>query len=347
MRARRSTALAASAATVMLFAGCSGGADASPPDADAQRVLLVSNQPLDPGTSGGEIVADGLDVCAEEGWETQSIVVADVNQYESTLRTAARDGYDLIATTFPPMSDATVAVADESPDTDFVAIYQFTNTEGEEVHPNIASSSFSYEQTGYLWGVAAATLSEAGRTGVVNGMAEPGSNTVINGVIQGAASVRPDLGLTVTYTNSYTDPAKGSENTAALLNDGVDLVFAMADQSNIGVIDTAKDAGALVIGDTAQRIESYPEGIVATQPLTFGEPLADACRGEFAGGEHTVYQLSEAGGQQILDEVAAWAEASGSPRGGEAVDAVNAAWEAIRSGELVVEADPSEPGTGN
>ncbi|MGH3703550.1 MAG: BMP family ABC transporter substrate-binding protein [Agromyces sp.] len=346
MRARRYTAIAAAAASVMLFAGCSGGGGESA-EADTQRVLLVSNQPLDPGTSGGEIVADGLDVCADEGWDTQSIVVADVNQYESTLRTAARDGYDLIATTFPPMSDATVAVADESPDTDFVAIYQFTNTEGEEVHPNIASSSFSYEQTGYLWGVAAATLSESGHVGVVNGMAEPGSNTVINGVVQGAATVRPDLELTVTYTNSYTDPAKGSENAAALLNEGVDLLLAMADQSNIGVIDTAKDAQALVIGDTAQRIESYPEGIVATQPLTFGEPLADACRGEFAGGEHTVYQLSADGGQQILDEVATWAEASGSALGSAAVDAVNAAWESIQSGDVVVEADPAEPGTGN
>ncbi|PWC05644.1 hypothetical protein DCE94_05155 [Agromyces badenianii] len=349
MRARRSTAIAAAAVSIMFLAACSGagGGGEETAAADAQRVLLVSNQPLDPGTSGGEIVADGLDVCEEEGWETQSIVVADVNQYESTLRTAARDGYDLIATTFPPMSDATVAVADESADTDFVAIYQFTNIESDDVHPNIASSGFSYEQTGYLWGVAAATLSESGLVGVVNGMAEPGSNTVINGAIQGAASVRPDLEFTVTYTNSYTDPAKGSENAAALLNEGADVLFAMADQSNIGVIDTAKDASTIVIGDTAQRIESYPEGIVATQPLTFGEPLADACRGDFAGGEHTVYELSTKGAQQILDEVAAWAEASGSPKGADVVEAVNAAWAAIESGDIVVEADPAEPGTGN
>lgn len=343
----RTAACATVVVALIALAGCSGQAPDPASSEDAPRVLLVSNQPLDPGTSGGEIVAGGLDVCAEEGWEVDSIVVQDVNQYESTLRTAARDGYDLIATTFPPMSDATVAVADGSPETDFVGIYQFTNTDPDDVHDNIASSSFSYEQTGYLWGVAAALLSEDGKVGVVNGMAEPGSNTVINGMIQGAASIRPDVEVTVSYTGSYTDPAKGSENAAALINAGNDVVVAMADQSNIGVIDAAKDAGVYVIGDTAARIDSYPEGIVATQPLTFGEPLADACAGDFAGGKHVVYPLGAAGAEQILAEVAAWAEASGSPDGSEVQSAVTDAWNAIEAGEVTVVADPAEPGTAN
>lgn len=330
-------------ALLVIATGCAPSANSTNNAESASRkVILISNQPLDPGTSGGEIVADGLDVCAAEGWETQSIVVSDVNQYESTLQNAARGGYDIIATTFPPMSDATVAVADQSPDTKFVGIYQFSNTDGD-THPNLASSAFSYEQTGYLWGVAAASLSESGKIGVVNGMAEPGSNTVINGVKAGAASVRPDLSIAVTYTNSYTDPAKGSENAAALINDGSDILLAMADQSNIGVIDTAKASGVSVIGDTAQRIASYPEGVVATQPLTFGDPLADACRGTFNGGKHTVYPLSKAGAQQILNEVAAWAKASDSPRGASVVEAVNTAWKGLSDGSIVVTADATEP----
>lgn len=345
MLIRCTTAVATVLVAAVALTACSAGDPDPGESSKTKRVLLVSNQPLDPGTSGGEIVADGLDVCADEGWDVDSVVVADVNQYESTLRTAVRNGFDLVATTFPPMSDATVAVATDSPDTDFVAIYQFTNTEPDDTHDNIASSSFSYEQTGYLWGVAAALLSETGRVGVVNGMAEPGSNTVINGLIQGAASVRPDLDVTVSYTNSYTDPAKGSDNAAALINDGADVIVAMADQSNIGAIDAAKDAGVYVIGDTATRIPSYPEGIVATQPLTFGEPLADACKGDFPGGEHVVYPLGTKGAEQILAEVAAWAEASGAEVGPEVEDAVNAAWAAIDAGEVTVTADPSEPGT--
>ncbi len=345
MLIRCTTAAATVLVAALALSACAGSNPDPAGSAAAQRVLLVSNQPLDPGTSGGEIVADGLDVCADEGWDVESVVVSDVNQYESTLRTAVKNGFDVIATTFPPMSDATVAVADDSPDTDFVAIYQFTNTESGDTHDNIASSSFSYEQTGYLWGVAAALLSENGKVGVVNGMAEPGSNTVINGLIQGAASIKPDVEVTVSYTNSYTDPAKGSENAAALINDGNDVIVAMADQSNIGVIDAAKDSGVALIGDTATRIPSYPEGIVATQPLTFGEPLANACRGDFPGGEHVVYPLGAKGATQILAEVAAWVEASGSPVGPDVEEAVNAAWAAIDAGEVTVVADPSEPGT--
>lgn len=338
------TALAAS--TLILLSGCAGQSGGDAPTDSGRKVLLVSNQPLDPGTSGGEIVADGLDACEAAGWTTSSLVVSDVNQFESTLATAARGGYDIIATTFPPMSDATVAVADANPDTKFVAIYQFSNTEGD-THANLASSSFSYEQTGYLWGIAAATLSKSGKIGVVNGMAEPGSNTVINGAIQAAKTINPNIQFTVTYTNSYSDPAKGSENAAALINSGADVILAMADQSNIGVIDKAKELGVPVIGDTASRISSYPDGIVATQPLTFGEPLALACGGEFNGGEHTVFPLSKAGGEQIVSEVTAWAKASGSPLGSAVTDAVSAAWADIQSGTITVVANGDEPVNGS
>ncbi|KQR50868.1 hypothetical protein ASF88_16710 [Leifsonia sp. Leaf336] len=346
MRSKYLATAALAATALILISGCAGQSGGQTTSGSARKVLLVSNQPLDPGTSGGEIVADGLDVCKANGWKTSSIVVPDINQFESTLATAARGGYDIIATTFPPMSDATVAVADANPKTKFLAIYQFSNTSGT-THPNVASSSFSYEQTGYLWGIAAATLSKTGKIGVVNGMSEPGSNTVINGAIQAAKTINPDIQFTVTYTNSYSDPAKGSENAAALINSGADVLFAMADQSNIGVIDKAKEAGVAVIGDTASRIASYPKGIVATQPLTFGEPLARACKGDFKGGKHTVFPLSKAGGDQIVSEVEAWVKASGSPKGTAVAEAVTTAWKELQSGSLTVAADGNEPVNGN
>ncbi len=343
MRSKTVAASATIMAALVLVSGCSTtpgtGGDGT---TAARKVLLVSNQPVDPGTAAGEIVADGLDACTAAGWDARSIVVSDVNKFESTLSTAAREGYDIIATTFPPMSDATLAVADKFPDTKFVAIYQFSNTDGD-THANVASSSFSYEQTGYLWGVAAATLSGSGRIGVINGMPDPSSNTVINGAIAGAKATDPGAALTITYTNSYTDPAKGSENAAALINSGVDVIIAMADQSNIGVIDKASESGALVIGNAPTE---SPATVVATMPLTFGEPLANACAGDFAGGEHTVFPLSQKGAEQIIAEVTAWAKASGSDRGQAAIDAVTKAWADIQSGAVTVAVVADEPANG-
>ena len=57
--------------------------------------------------------------------------VTDAASYEEEIRAMAKEGYDLILTTFSPMTEATKAVAADYPDVKFAAIFQNINVDGE------------------------------------------------------------------------------------------------------------------------------------------------------------------------------------------------------------------------
>ena len=118
--------------------------------------------------------------------------VTDAASYEEEIRAMAKEGYDLILTTFSPMTEATKAVAADYPDVKFAAVFQNINVDGES-YPNVWDTEYRGEECTYVTGVIAATLSESGILGYISGDQAAGVCEACSGFMQGALSVDPDV----------------------------------------------------------------------------------------------------------------------------------------------------------
>ena len=105
-----------------------------------KKVMLIGDQRF--GDQGPmDAFAAGLDKCATDfGFEVSKLESIDPAGYEDDIRAVASEGYDLILTTFPPMTPAQITVAKEFPDQKFRAIYQFINLKkgNTEILPNVS-----------------------------------------------------------------------------------------------------------------------------------------------------------------------------------------------------------------
>ena len=104
----------------------------------------------------------------------------------------AEAGYNLIITTFPYMSEATVTVAKEYPDTMFCAIYQFINV-GDASYANIWDTEYHNEGAFYVAGWLAGKATKTNTIGFQVGGEEPSPNAEGNAFMRGALAANPNV----------------------------------------------------------------------------------------------------------------------------------------------------------
>jgi basic membrane protein A len=315
-----------------------GGGNAS---SGTTKVALIGDQRF--GDQGPmDDMAAGLERCAADfGFETKTFESIEAAAHEDDVRAVAQDGYDLIFTTFPDMSPATQAVATDNPDIKFGAVYQFINVDGASV-PNVWDTEYRGDSTYYIAGAAAATLSKSGKLGFVSGDQDPTITAAVNGMIQGAKSVKPDIRVEAAVAGSYEDPAKGKDIAKAMISRGIDVIVTAAAKTQLGVIDGAIEGGALVIGDVGDYSDRAPKNFVSYIGSSFGQNVYLGCKafkdGTFQGGEHTFIDLTNEGYFFPTEPVTKWGEATG--RQDEAAKIAKLAektTEDVKSGTLKVE----------
>lgn len=318
-----------------------------------KKVMLIGNQRF--GDQGPmDAFSAGLDKCAADfGFEISKLESIDPAGYEDDIRAVASEGYDLILTTFPPMTPAQITVAKEFPDQKFRAIYQFVNMPDAaeaDILPNVSSTEYQGQTVGYVLGVVAGSLSKSGKLGVVAGSDDPTVNSIANAWGQGALSVNPDISVEYGVAGSYEDPAKGKEIGLAMASRGVDVIATQAARTQLGVIEASKEQGILVQGDVANNYELYPEGFVGYNALDFGSDVFLACKelaeDAWSGGTHTVLDLATGTffvPWDVIDQWAAVQTFTDADTAAAAIAAGKAAEAAILDGSLVVENNMTFP----
>lgn len=312
------------------------------------RVALIGNQrfgdggPMDNMAAGLERAAELYDV------EIKTLESISAGAHEEDVRAMAREGYDLILTTFPPMSQATVAVARDFPDTKFAAIYQFINVDGESI-PNIWDTTFQGQETLYMTGVLSALLSDSGRIGLIGGAEEPFINNEMNGFLDGVRATDPGAVVDVAFVGSFEDPAKAKEIALAMISGGVDVFQTLAAKSQLGVLEAAQESGAMFLGDVADNSATYPEGVVGYYGVDFGANVVEAVRqvveDDWQGGEPGVMSTSNGGYFVPYEAVEAFAERNPEHRAA-ALDAIAELKDIeaqIIAGEISVPFNPETP----
>ena len=188
------------------------------------------------------------------------------SEYEVYLRQFAQSGdYKLIISNGYSQGSSLEKVAPEFPDQNFMIV----DTEVDQ--PNVASYGYKSEEAAYLAGIVAGlatkdtsipNINDQNVIGFVGGMDIPLIQAFAAGFKGGALSVNPDVTVLISYVGSWADPAKAKELALSQFQQGADIVYQVASQGGLGVIEGAKQSGYLAIGQDDNQNALAPDNML-------------------------------------------------------------------------------------
>lgn len=255
----------------------------------------------------------------------------NVTDAAAALRDYAADGYDIVIAHGTQYGSSMFEIAPDFPDTTF-AWGTATDTGEEDGLENVFAYEARAEQGGFVNGVLAANMTESGVLGVVGPVEAGDAKLYIDGFIEGAKSVDPDITVNVSYTGSFGDTALAAEAANTHISAGADVLTGSAQQV-VGAIGVAEEQGIPWMGTQADQSPLAPDIVAATQLYDWNDVLVDMIQkhqaGELGG---TAYALTlENGGLKMLynEELV----------GSEAIAAAQETADAITAGEIQVEVE--------
>ncbi len=170
--------------------------------------------------------------------------------------------------------------------------------------PNVQSILFKEQEGSFLVGMMAAMASKSGKVGFVGGMDIPLIRRFQCGFEQGAKYANPKVealaNMTGTTPTAWNDPARGAELAKSQFAAGVDVIFAAAGGTGIGVYQAAKDAGKLAIGVDSNQNHVQPGTMLTSMVKRVDVAVYTAFKGVTPG--ITNLGLKEGGVDVALDE---------------------------------------------
>lgn len=200
----------------------------------------------------------------ESGIEYREFEVTNETQREQAIRRMAQRGANPILGVGFAQASPMETVAKEFPDT------KFTLIDGVVDLPNVQSVVFKEQEGSFLVGLLAAMASDNNMVGFVGGMDIPLIRRFACGYEQGAkhadATVDVIQNMTGTTPSAWNDPGRGSELAKGQFDRGVDVIYAAAGGTGVGVYQAAKDGGKLAVGVDSNQNYLHP-GTMLTSML--------------------------------------------------------------------------------
>lgn len=222
------------------------------------------------------------------GLETKFLQSREQADYVANLTLAAQSA-DVVVTLGYLFVDAVKKVAPYFPKTRFIHI------EGDIPGDNVASFDFKSEEGGFLAGLVAGLFTKSRKVGVVSGMDIPPVEAYLSGFRAGmktAAKIRRQpLETIVASAGSFNDPVKGRSLAQALVRQYVDVVFRVAGNTGVGVVEAVKEAdGVYLIAEDLDSDAEMPGKILTStlkrMDLAVYGALRGIVQGEFKSGHH-------------------------------------------------------------
>jgi basic membrane protein A len=239
-----------------------------------------------------------------EKWKKESgkayleFEISNPTQREQAKRRMAERGADPIVGIGFSQGTSLEKVAKDFPKLKFAIIDSVVNL------PNVQSIVFKEHEGSFLVGMMAALASKSGKVGFIGGMDIPLIRKFACGYEQGAKFANPKAQVTTNMTGTtpaaWNDPARGSELAKAQFAGGVDVVFAAAGGTGIGVYQSAKDAGKLAIGVDSNQNHLQPGTMLTSMVKRVDVAVYNAFKGVKPGV--TSLGLAEGGVDYAMDE---------------------------------------------
>ena len=305
------------------------------PDIEPVRVALVM-----PSTTTdlawSQSMYDSLLQLQEVYGEDKFEIVYTENMFNVTdaaaaIRDYADSGYNLVIAHGAQYGTSLFEIAPDFPDTSF-AWGTTTNFGEEEGVTNVFAYEPRAEEGGYVSGVLAAHLTEAGVIGLVGPVDAGDAKLHVDGFVAGVRDTDPDIQMNISFTGSFGDTALAAEAANTHIQAGADVLTGSSQQV-AGAIGVAKDKGVPWLGIQADQSPLAPETVVATvlydwRP-TLLEMITSLQAGDMGG---RVLQLTLANGGQTMIYADSLPE--------DAVAAAQAAEQGIIDGSIEIVADP-------
>jgi basic membrane protein A len=181
---------------------------------------------------------------------------------------------------------------------------QFAIIDSVVKQPNVESIVFKEQEGSFLVGMMAAMASKTGKVGFIGGMDIPLIRRFACGYEQGAKFANPKAEVTSNMTGTtpaaWNDPTRGAELAKAQFAKGVDVVFAAAGGTGIGVYQAAKDGGKFAIGVDSNQNHLQPGTMLTSMVKRVDVAVYNAAKKTNPGV--TVLGLKEGGVDYALDK---------------------------------------------
>lgn len=294
-----------------MFAGC--GSDNTPKETDAKATEAsgeaadASNLKVAICLSGAindmgwnQSAYDGLMKACEKYGITETAYTENLQTADIAAAYAdyAANGYNIIVGHGFEFGDPALEVAEQYPDVIFIC------TEASASAENVASYVMACEQTAYVEGVIAASMSKSGKIGTVAPVQGGSLVKIVNGYEDGARSVNPDIEYNTAWTNDFVDTQLAMEAANAMIDGGVDVIKHCANACGTGAINAAVAANIFCQGDSYDQQSLAPDNMLESAiynvDVVLDIALGDVVNGTFKGD---VYNLGMADGAVELSAI--------------------------------------------
>ena len=251
--------VAVTLALAIVMSACGGSSNAGPAAATGPKLGVVTDIGQLEDKSFNEFSWKGAqDGAAAIGApKPQVIVTKDVADYKQNIQQFVDQKYDVIITIGFLIGSETGKAAKANPNIQFFGIDQFV---ADPAPPNYQGLLFNEAQAGYLAGIVAGTITKSGKIGAVGGRSDvPPVVNYIKGYGNGAKSVKPDVKVSVNYTEDFNAPDKGEASAKTMIGQGVDVIFQVAGLTGAGALRAACSAKIYGIGVDVDQYQSLPD----------------------------------------------------------------------------------------
>lgn len=246
---------------VVLAAGCGKAEPTAAPvteDKPLRVALIMEGVITDAGWNADAY--NGLMEAAKSvpGVETVYSEGVKAPDWEATMRDYGSQGYDVILAHHSVMTDTVARVAPEFPN----SLYVVSNSGIKGA--NMSGLDTKNEESGYMAGYVAGVLSKTKKTGYIVSIDALFARRANLGFKEGVKAACPDCEVLTTIVGSSDDLAGGKEAGFAMYDAGVDIIWAYADATTLGVLEAAKERNQMVIGSGSDQLDLAPDNVVTT-----------------------------------------------------------------------------------
>lgn len=290
-RTHKMLTLGSVSALALTLAACGGGAKAtddgeeSADGAASTSIAMLSVEAE--GSPWADLAWSALeDVRDDRGVEINRVAGVDSAAVEQQVRAMAAAGNNPVVVMQDELGDAAVRLAPSFPDTNFIVVDSFI----ESNEPNVQTVVIDPSQAAYVAGVVAASVSESKTLGFVGGADVPNIQKYLCGFEEGVGATDSAVKIEVAYTGNFDNPTSGREVAMTQINAGADVVMHAAALTGLGVITAAEESGVSAVGVDVWQGDAASDDTVAWNALKDGHgavlsTVEAALDGEFAAGQ--------------------------------------------------------------
>jgi basic membrane protein A len=242
----------------------SAAASTSSSSAPKAKVAIILTRPESsafgkPATDAATQIKSkfGNDVTVQGGVAQASV--------QRTLQGYASRGYGLILIDGAEMQQQAQQVAPQFPKVRFVVI-----NGNAKAAPNLSSATYSWEQSGFLAGIAAGLTTKTNKVGTMSSIKIPPIEGLYYGFQQGVKQVNPSATTVNSYMNTNVPDTGLSANlTSAQASQGRDVVFTVATGADPGVFRAAGQKNILVVGYGTDEANLGPKATLTSSLVDY------------------------------------------------------------------------------